>query len=570
MPMRRRKAFIAAFAAAVFISGVMLTFSGAASGGSGVAAELSESGSGVSEKFEIMKKDETVYAILNEDGSVSSVYVVNHFSIPADGMYADYGNYRNVKSLSEDIQPRTEEDLVVWELKKSYGDFYYQGEPVDVRLPWNFEIEYFLDGEKIDARDLPGKSGTVEIDIIITPEETAPAYFQKRFAIQIQVPVNLDRAEVVSADAAVQTVTGSTETLAYTVLPGSSANYRIVLEAVNFEMDNISIGISEADYSGIISSLGISGIDELREVMEDWAIGAEKVGNGLEGFSDGLNRIASGTNNLYAGSRELYRGSRELSEGFSEFRGSVSELRKGSAGIRDGLSEISSAGESLLTGYRQMERAILASLPDEAGKEQLRILAQYADVPESPYAQAGSMAKSLLEQISDMEQLYRNLNALNNTLSRYSEGVKELSEQYAEFDEGIAALAVGTDNLARGVSGLETGIRQLSEGLAGLNAVISEMNGNMKEVPGNARKLIAGADALRNAASGGVISEMLGKDSGDVKKVSFVSPEKGEVNSVQFVLRTPAIKAAEKEKAAAPAAAGEKKNFWRKLAALFR
>ena len=164
-------------------------------------------------------KDETVYALLNEDGSVRSVYVVNHSKVLEDGKYVDFGSYKKIESLSENIQPKTEGDKIIWELKKSYGDFYYKGELAGVELPWTFNIQYFLDGNKVQAQDLAGRSGRVEIALSVTANESVLPYFRERFAMQIQVPVNLNRASIISADGATQVITGKTNTLAYTILP---------------------------------------------------------------------------------------------------------------------------------------------------------------------------------------------------------------------------------------------------------------------------------------------------------------------------------------------------------------
>ena len=54
----------------------------------------------------------------------------------------------------------------------------------------------------------------------------------------------------------------------------------------------------------------------------------------------------------------------------------------------------------------------------------------------------------------------------------------------------------------------------------------------------------------------------------DEEIVSFVAPEKGLASSVQFVIRTPAIKVPEKEKEAPVQSIG-KKSFWQKFVDLF-
>jgi hypothetical protein len=512
-------------------------------------------------------KDETVYALLNEDGSVRSVYVVNHSKVLEDGKYVDFGSYKKIESLSENIQPKTEGDKIIWELKKSYGDFYYKGELAGVELPWTFNIQYFLDGNKVQAQDLAGRSGRVEIALSVTANESVLPYFRERFAMQIQVPVNLNRASIISADGATQVITGKTNTLAYTILPGTSGSYRIVMEAVDFELESMSIGISAIDYGNVLSSEGLGeGIGELSKGIEDWVEGTKSFKNGLMELSNGMGLLTSGLKDLSTGSRELHGGMESFAQGYQQFDASLDQVSHGSKNIRDGLSEIAINGESILAGYQQLTQGILAQLPGEAEKEQLRMLAQYAG-SNSPYAQAGNMAQSLLDQIAGLEQIYQNLAALNAGLGQYTESVSRLSEEYKGFDSGVTALAQASDQLLEGVSQLEDGGRQLSEGVSVLESGMTEISDNMKELPSHAQELIDGGLAIKKGTDA-AISGIVGQEGEDEEIASFVAPEKGLASSVQFVIRTPAIKVPEKEKEAPVQSIG-KKSFWQKFVDLF-
>lgn len=554
-------------AAAVFMTMGLLASSGPGKVMEASTARFTVSDISASEIIRPAEKDETVYALLNGDGSVRSIYVVNRVKAPFDGIYVDFGNYRHVRSLSEDIQPITEEGRVIWELKESYGDFYYQGELAEARLPWNFEIQYFLNGERKESGNLAGKSGKVEMVISVRPDQSAHPYFRNRFAIQIQVPVNLDRATVISDDGAVRTVTGRTCTLAYTVLPGTSASYRLVLEARNFEMDSISIGILAADYGGLLSDSSLTeGFDELARGTEDWAEGAKALVEGLADLSEGLDLMASGARELYEGNTELHEGVRNLSQGLERFSGSLADLASGSASLKDGFSGISVIGESVLAGYRQLAQGILDGLPGEAEREQLRMLAQYAGNPGSPYSQVGSLAQSLLDQIAGLELLYQNLSALNSSLEQYTSGVGRMTEEYKGIDEGIASLAQAAEGFEQGIKGVENGTGELSGGIAGLYDGVRQMSETMKEIPGHARELSDGAKSIKEGidAAREAIMALADPTGPDEKPVSFADPENGFASSVQFVLRTPAIKAAKEEKEA-PEITTEKKSFWQKL-----
>ena len=532
------------------------------------AAGVSGNAAAAGDIIETISKDETVYALLNEDGSVRSIYVVNHVKVPRDGLYVDFGDYEKIESLTEDIRPQVEGDRILWDLKASYGDFFYQGKLRGGELPWTFRIQYYLDGNRIEAGDLAGRSGRVEMELLAIPDESAQPYFRERFAMQIQVPVNLNRMTIVSAEGATQVIAGQTNTLTYTVLPGASASFRIVMDAHGFEMDSINIGISAVDFGNTLSA-GIfgQGIEDLSQGLEDWVKGAESFRNGLVELSNGTGKLSSGLHELSSGSTELSKGLEGLAQGMRQLDASLESLSGGSGSIRDGLSEMALSGESILAGYQQLAHGIQADLPGEAEKAQLRMLAQYAAAPDSPYAQAGRLAQSLLDQIAGMEQLYQNLTALNAGLSQYTEGVSKLSEEYKGLDQGVSTLSQASRQLQQGVSGLEEGARQLSGGLSALVTGMDRMNENVKSLPGHAQELLDGGLAIKQGIDT-ALSGLTGRNGKEEKVLSFASPDKGVAHSVQFVLRTPAVKVPEKEKDSTPETAA-KKSFWEKLIALF-
>jgi len=255
-----------------------------------------------------------------------------------------------------------------------------------------------------------------------------------------------------------------------------------------------------------------------------------------------------------------------FAQGYQQFDASLDQVSHGSKNIRDGLSEIAINGESILAGYQQLTQGILSQLPGEAEREQLRMLAQYAG-SNSPYAQAGNMAQSMLDQIAGLEQIYQNLATLNAGLGQYTEGVSRLSEEYKGFDRGVTALTQASDQLLEGISQLEDGGRRLSDGVSVLEAGMTEISDNMKDLPGHAQELIDGGLAIKKGTDA-AISGIVGQDGEDEEVVSFVVPEKGLASSVQFVIRTPAIKLPEKEKEAPVETIG-KKSFWQKFVDLF-
>ncbi|PNT94236.1 hypothetical protein CDQ83_12380 [Clostridium thermosuccinogenes] len=534
------------------------------------AAQKESSGEPV-EKAEALK-DETVYGILNHDGTVDSLYVVNRFNVLKGGVYTDFGDYAEIENLTDGEKPEISGDAIQWNLKKSSGGFYYKGVLKTKELPWDFDIRYTLDGSEISAEDLAGKKGKVGIIITVSPDEKSEAYFRDNYAIQMQVPVNLSSSTVINADGATRVVTGSTETLTYTVLPGTSGTYSITLETECFEMDGINIGILAADYSSVIDTGDISkGFASLSDGMGEMISGTSKLKDGMEKLAGGIGEMLDGHERLSHNGSAIINGMEDYKKGLGEFSSSLASLAGGSKEIKSGLSQIAPKGKALTDGYRQIEETLKAKLPTREEKEQLKWVAQFADSSDEAAARMGSMALSMLEQIEGIEQLYNAISTLNSGLDQYTSGVSEIADNYGDFDSGISRLPEAAEELSKGYSSLLEGNKQFIGGLSSLKSGMSALNEEAKAVPEGIQKLIDGQNRIKDgvAEAEQTIKEISGGASKEKNLVSFVSPRKASVNSVQFLLRTPGI-AAPEEKSPVQDSPAVETGFFEKLTALFR
>ena len=72
-----------------------------------------------------INKEETVYATLFDDGHVNEIFVVNSFTIQEDMEVVDYGDYLNVRELTQKTKIDKEGDRLTIEGKK--GKVHYEG-----------------------------------------------------------------------------------------------------------------------------------------------------------------------------------------------------------------------------------------------------------------------------------------------------------------------------------------------------------------------------------------------------------------------------------------------------------
>jgi putative membrane protein len=113
-----------------------------------------------------VEKNETVYGLLANNGTVKEVQVVNWAHGTPDGeAWTDYGSYNEIKNSVSSIKPKIDGDRLIWPSSAfQRNELFYQG-VTDKKLPFNVTIDYTLNGEQIKAEDIAGKDGNLKIHI---------------------------------------------------------------------------------------------------------------------------------------------------------------------------------------------------------------------------------------------------------------------------------------------------------------------------------------------------------------------------------------------------------------------
>lgn len=114
---------------------------------------------------ENVKKSETVFVNLDNSGAVSKISV-------SDWLHADRGNISiKDKTILKDFDVTkgaasavNENGDITWQMTTS--DVYYEGE-CDKELPVSVTIDYYLNGNKMSAEEIAGKSGNVKMEITL-------------------------------------------------------------------------------------------------------------------------------------------------------------------------------------------------------------------------------------------------------------------------------------------------------------------------------------------------------------------------------------------------------------------
>ena len=324
-------------------------------------------------------KEEVVYGIMNSYGDVDNIYVVNAFDVLDSTVVEDYGEYNNVKNLT-DLEPVQYNDNLV-SVSRDKGRFYYQGDLVKKDLPWNVNITYILDGREENADDIRGKDGKLEMVIEITQNENIdPMYFEK-YMVQLSITLDTEKCKHIKAKGAAIASAGTDKMINFATMPETESTFTITADVKNFSMKDITLaGVPFSMSEDMIDMSMIdemaSGLDELAAGVNELDSGAGQLDKGIEEFSKGSKELAEGFKTFNSGMDQLLDGSAQLTDG-------AGQLKDGSKGFKDGLDLLAGSSTELENGSAKINDALttlkdkkneLAGNIDEEQLEEIRTL----------------------------------------------------------------------------------------------------------------------------------------------------------------------------------------------------
>lgn len=195
--------------------------------------------------------------------------------------------------------------------------------------------------------------------------------------------------------------------------------------------------------------------------------------------------------------------------------------------------------ETLLRGdisYIQGSSALISSIYNQIDSQKGQLMSG-ALALQSSYGEFDTVVQNMVLSLgslaSDMDKLKTAVNmltekyaVLDSGLGSYTDAVGQILTGYEKIYNGSAAAAAGTKDLYAGTTELVDGVAQLYEGTAEFQDETSDM------------------DAKVNGMIDDTLDELTGRK---VETISFVSEKNTNVDSVLFVMKTPAIEIQEEE-----------------------
>lgn len=344
MNKRILKTVALALCALLAISGTVAAFAASDGGTDKTVSEADVESSGTANETKEAVKNETVYVFTDAEGNVKSITVSDWLkNISGRDTLRDRSDLGDIVNVNGNEEHSANGDTLVW--NAGGNDIYYRGSSESV-LPVTVSISYRLDGKKISASELAGKSGRVTIRFdyknnlyqtkqINGKEEKIYVPFVMLTGVLLDNDVFTD-VEVTNGKLIND---GSRTAVVGIALPGMNDNlgsdsnvpdipegFEISAEAKNFSLMNTFTVAANSVFNNIDT--------------DGLAADADSIKEALSGLTDAVKQLDDGAGTLYDGLCELYEKSGTLVGGIDSLAHGAAELDSHSDELREGAKKV--------------------------------------------------------------------------------------------------------------------------------------------------------------------------------------------------------------------------------------
>ena len=408
------------------------------------------------------EKTETVYSVLNSDGSISDT-IVSSWLHDEDGInnIKETLNLTDVKNIKSNEKPSKDGNTYTW--NANGNDVYYEGTATK-QLPVSVKIRYELDGQEMSAKDMEGKSGHLKLMISFTNNYSQVKNINGKsivihpsYLAGGMLNMSTGKFSNVKCESGKIVNDGTNEMLAFANIPGLNETLRSAgLDKVNNQLgisDDVTV---EADVNNFdLGSIMVGMTNEIDLASELGDIGS------VSELTDGIDQLMDADDQLIDGSKQLYDGTTQLKEQAAPLTGSSDQVRQ----LSSGAIQLNDGVKALQTGISQYTAG--ASAINE-GVNQLYGIPQNVGLIQSAVTTSTEEQASLVDgsqAVADgLGQLLDKLNGANVTAS-----VKEMNGLLTKSKTDLEGMAktLGKDKTT--LEGMQTDLTNASTELSGLS-----------------------------------------------------------------------------------------------------
>ena len=486
------------------------------------------------------KKTETVYAVLNGDGSLSDIVV-------SGWLHNDSGiknlkeklNLTDVKNVKTDEVPEDNNGEYTW--NSDSNDIYYQGNSTE-QLPVTMQITYELDGQQLSQKELKGKSGHLKINIHLTNVNSETKTINGKnviihpfYVAGGMLSLNNDHYSNTTCDQGKIVTDGSKQMLVFAAVPGlkdtlDSADLSKVSDQLSVGDDiNIECDVTDCDELNLM--MGMSNEEDISDILDE--------GDSIEELTNGITKLMDADDQLVDGSQKLADGTQQLiteSEPLTSSSRSIRTLSNGALTLNSGALRLKAALAQYTDGVGQLNDGVnaLYAIPDGANQISLGMTTPTEEGKPESSLTGGAAAltaglQNMKQQVDDglssknvtamMTQLgtaISTLNGLKETLGKDAETLNGLKGTLSTATEKLTGLKTvmttfvksSADSLQASINAIDTSIASIDSALAIIpddeaNAATKrDLNTSREELQKQRDALAAQAQALSGNSAG--------------------------------------------------------------------
>ena len=316
-------------------------------------------------------KSETVYAVMNGDGSIKSTTVSEHlYSASGLANVTDKTTLTDIQNTESDAEFTQNGEELVWNTNDT--DVYYKGN-TDKALPIDVKVTYALDGQEAALEDIIGKSGHLTVTVNLKNNETGTVNVNGKdrtivtpLITAVGVILGGDAANVTAEHGMIESAAKSS-VAAFVTLPGVKDSLSGLLpDEVNsiedYLQDTVTLEADVEDFTcpqvmvacaTSTAALGTSNVFDLSSI-NDLTDGINQLNDAMSQLMDGASQLVDGTSQLAGGVLALLDGANTLNNG-------AAALDDGLGQLTNGLDTLSANNAALNAGAQQVADGVLAS-----------------------------------------------------------------------------------------------------------------------------------------------------------------------------------------------------------------
>ena len=510
------------------------------------------------------EKTETVYSVLNSDGSISDT-IVSSWLHDEDGInnIKETLNLTDVKNIKSNEKPSKNGNTYTWNAKGN--DVYYEGTATK-QLPVSVKLRYELDGQEMSAKDMEGKSGHLKLTISFTNNYSQvkningksivihPSYLaggMLNMSTGNFTNVKCESGKIVND--------GTNEMLAFANIPGLNETLRSAgLDKVNNQLgisDDVTV---EADVNNFdLGSIMVGMTNEIDLASELGEIGS------VSELTDGIDQLMDADDQLIDGSKQLYDGTTQLKEGIAPLSSAypqIETLTNAFDQLHDGTTTLSTGLNQYTAGVDQLNvvskqnlyklsmgaTTLNTSLNNKESKSQLNQLVQGSQALDAGIQNLNEQVNgddSMLKP--DMvKNLTEALKTTNEQVGKLGQVLNDLQDQEGAFVDLSNQITKASENINK-LGTLQTSFKEVTDGAS---AIITADNEQIKSVDDQLaairtkeiNALNASIEALKNAANAVPEDDTTGAKAKIEEQINALESQKatlGDASSLSVTLK---------------------------------